>query len=130
MVKKSHLKQTLTLVYNIDLLKTRRTDKELAWSFENVFSNKIRSNCPVVDSSNVYLDLGPDIASTLPYKKKVKYSSHKNIFVFDLKEHFETSVDFNPTLITKKQEEPLSNQLISTHRFLTSNIKKASFIFE
>lgn len=125
LTKKSQLKQTLTLVYNIDLLKTRRTDKELVWSFENVFSNKIRSNCPVADSTSVYLDLGRDVASTLPFKKKVKYSSEKNIFVFDLNEHFQTSADFNPAIITKKEEEALSNQLISTHRFLTNSNEKS-----
>ncbi len=122
MIKKHQLKQTLTLVYNLDLLKTQRTEKELVWSFENIFANKIRSICPVVDSSVVYLDLGPGIASTLPFKKKVKLTNEKGIFVYDLKDHFENSVEFNPVIITKKQSEPLDNQLISIHRFLTSNI--------
>ena len=58
----SQVKQTLSLVYNIDLINNRKTlNDEFVWSFQNIFTNKISNVCPVANLSNVYMSLGAGI---------------------------------------------------------------------
>ncbi len=60
-IERTELQQTLSLVYNIDLLKIKRTENEIVWRFSDIFSHKINSVCPIAASTIVYLDLGLDL---------------------------------------------------------------------
>lgn len=122
-IKQAELKQTLSLVYDLDLIKSKRTENEIVWSFENIFSTKLTSVCPVSHSTNVYFDLGDSIAPTIAYTKKVKYSNEKNIYVNDIEKIFtESSSEFNPLIISKRKSfSQLKSQLVYTHRYITNS---------
>ena len=52
------LKQTLSLVYNSELILKQNLNEQTMWSFQSLFNQKIDSICPVADVSKIYMDLG------------------------------------------------------------------------
>lgn len=121
LVYKTEMKHTLSMVYNLDMIKTRRTENEIVWSFNDLFANKIDSLCPVATATNVYMDLGAEINPTKPSSKVLKYSKEKTIHIYDLKSILQQEISFNPMIITKRKASAMSNQLISIHRYITNS---------
>lgn len=119
--EKIEFTQTISLVYDLNLLNVKKTEDEVVWSFSTVLSSKIDSACPVADSSNIYLDLGNNISPTTQFTKKVKYSKEKSVFVYDLKSVLKDQTDFNPLIISKRKTEQLNNKLTSVHRYITNS---------
>lgn len=125
LTQRTELKQTLSLVYNLNLLKARRTENEIVWSFNHIFGNKIQSVCPIADASTIYMDLGSEKAPTVPFTKKEKLTNEKSIFVFDLKSKLKESSEFNPLVISEKRSAQLTNQLLSIHRYITNSNERS-----
>jgi len=117
----SQVKQTLSLVYNIDLINNRKTlNDEFVWSFQNILTNKISNVCPVANLSNVYMNLGAGIPPIDRFTNKVE-RDNKNIYVYDLKKILSNADDFNPLIISKKIAASTNDQLVSIHRYITDS---------
>lgn len=63
------LKQTLSLVYNSELILNQR--EKTMWSLQALFGQKLDELCPVADVSNVYMDLGVDGVKLILFKIKL-----------------------------------------------------------
>lgn len=61
------LKQTLTLINNVDIITRQLNNKEITWSFHNIFHNKITGLCPVAQKSTVILNLEKKAVSNLNF---------------------------------------------------------------
>lgn len=59
------LKQTLSLINNVDIITRQLNSQEITWSFQNIFHNKITGSCPVAQKSTIILNLDKKAVSNL-----------------------------------------------------------------
>ena len=71
---------------------------------------------------NYYKELILQKAPTIPYTKKIQYSSNRYVYVHDIQKLLEEMPElnnFNPLIITERNKKPVDNELITIHRYTT-----------
>jgi hypothetical protein len=120
MIEKLELRQTLTVVYDINSIIRQMNTDQLSYSFSNVFLKTIDGFCPVAYLSKVYVNLRNDaVAISLPSNEQFYSEIMKSkVDVFDLIELFKTSREFNP-IINQKRVKTTLKSIVSIHRYIT-----------